>query len=113
MDREKKRIYDKAYRQANRERRRLVKQAWRQANPDKAADERLHLRSRERGAVMVERVERKRLFRRDEGCCHICDKMVDPNNWHVDHVIPIFKGGEHSYANTAVSHPECNRKKVY
>lgn len=42
---------------------------------------------------------------------HICRVPADPCDWHLDHVVPLAGGGEHSYANTAVSHPICNRKK--
>jgi 5-methylcytosine-specific restriction endonuclease McrA len=31
--------------------------------------------------------------------------------WDLDHVIPLSKGGEHSYDNVQVTHPSCNRKK--
>ena len=31
--------------------------------------------------------------------------------WHVDHVYPLSRGGEHSYRNTQPAHPECNIAK--
>jgi len=36
---------------------------------------------------------------------------ANQNNWHLDHIYPVVKGGEHSYKNVAVSHPRCNQKK--
>jgi 5-methylcytosine-specific restriction endonuclease McrA len=38
-------------------------------------------------------------------------KKVDPANWHLDHVVPLSRGGEHSYANVQVAHPFCNLSK--
>lgn len=67
-------------------------------------------RARKRGSF-VEHVDLATLWERDGGICHICKKSADRWNWHMDHVIPISRGGEHSYANTAVSHPGCNLRK--
>lgn len=60
---------------------------------------------------LVENVDRKVVFERDNGICHICLDVVDPADWHLDHIIPLSKGGPHSYDNTAVSHPFCNESK--
>jgi 5-methylcytosine-specific restriction endonuclease McrA len=30
---------------------------------------------------------------------------------HLDHIVPLARGGEHSYANTQPAHPTCNRRK--
>lgn len=62
-------------------------------------------------AKFVENVKGDVLFARDNGICGICSNPVDPARWEIDHVVPISRGGEHSYANTQVSHPTCNRRK--
>lgn len=59
----------------------------------------------------VENVDLATLWERDGGICHICKQPAERWNWHMDHVVPISRGGEHSYANTAVSHPGCNLRK--
>lgn len=59
----------------------------------------------------VEEVDRLKVWERDRGVCHICKRTCDPENWHLDHVTPIARGGQHSYANVAVSHPFCNMSK--
>lgn len=66
---------------------------------------------RKKALVIVEHVDRRIVFERDEGVCGICNSAVDPADWHLDHVVAIARGGEHSYANTQVSHPLCNRRK--
>lgn len=61
--------------------------------------------------VTVEFVDRRVVWDRDGGVCHLCQKPADQSDWHLDHVYPLAAGGEHSYANTAVTHPRCNREK--
>ena len=68
-------------------------------------------RARKRGAS-VEAVDRNRVFALAQGVCGICEVLIDVNsNWHVDHVIPLSRGGAHSYANTQPAHADCNLKK--
>lgn len=65
------------------------------------------------------------LFKRDKGICHICGSACDyedytvdgdtfiAGNWYpsIDHVVPIAKGGRHSWANVKLAHRICNSKK--
>lgn len=50
------------------------------------------------------------VYARDKGRCGICGITVY-GDFHIDHVIPLSKGGEHSYANVQVAHPKCNQEK--
>lgn len=81
--------------------------AWRLANPDRV--ESYH--AKRRGATHSERLDRLTVWERDGGICGICQEPADPDNWHLDHVIPLSRGGDHTFANTQVSHPRCNLKK--
>jgi 5-methylcytosine-specific restriction endonuclease McrA len=58
------------------------------------------------------------LRRRDEDTCRICGEPVDftrqpphPSAATIDHVIPLSRGGEHSYGNTQLAHLRCNTTK--
>lgn len=68
-------------------------------------------RAREKG-LFVESVNRKVVFERDNGVCGICRSPVDPNDFHLDHVIPLSLGGPHEYENVQLSHPTCNWRKA-
>jgi 5-methylcytosine-specific restriction endonuclease McrA len=57
-------------------------------------------------------IKRSLLWERDMGICHICNEAADRNYWHLDHIIPIARGGTHTWDNVAVSHPACNLSKV-
>lgn len=60
--------------------------------------------------AFVEVVSPQILFEQHGGICGICNQEIE-GDFHVDHVIPLAKGGEHSYANTQPAHPRCNRWK--
>ena len=58
----------------------------------------------------VENVDPEIVVERDRGYCGICGLLV-VGAYHIDHVIPLSRGGEHSYANTQLAHPRCNISK--
>jgi 5-methylcytosine-specific restriction endonuclease McrA len=80
-------------------------------NPEAARARVYARRARKKGASVRERVYRSVVWRRDEGTCHICNLPCDPNRWDMDHVVPLARGGDHSYANIRVAHPVCNNSK--
>lgn len=43
--------------------------------------------------------------------CHWCRKRIKPQEAHVDHVVPISKGGPHALENLCVSCASCNHSK--
>lgn len=49
---------------------------------------------------------------RDGMVCHICDDEIPSMDvLHFDHVIPLSRGGAHSYDNIKPSHASCNLRK--
>ena len=67
-----------------------------------------------------------KLYKRDHGICYLCGGRCDWNDKEVredgttvvgynypsiDHVIPLAKGGEHSWANVKLAHVICNIHK--
>ena len=84
---------------------------WASANQDKRRAHEMARRARKH-AAFVEKVNPVVVFDRDRGMCGICREPVDRNEkWHIDHVVPLSKGGQHSYANVQLSHATCNCKK--
>ncbi len=67
-------------------------------------------RARDHSAY-VELVDELVLLEMDDGVCGICGEDVDPFAYEVDHIVPIARGGDHSYANTQPAHGTCNRRK--
>lgn len=83
-------------------------------------------RARIRDAVIDKDIQLMELFRRDKGVCHICGGECDINDFMIsddghyitgnnyptiDHVIPLAKGGKHSWDNVKLAHFICNSKK--
>lgn len=59
-----------------------------------------------------------KLIERDGGCCYLCGDDVlfsyhynDPKYPTIEHVLPISKGGSHSWDNVKVACRECNTRK--
>ena len=67
--------------------------------------------ARARGATVVEKFTRADVYERDGGRCHLCGEPVDPARWDIDHLVPIARGGQHTFDNVAVAHPSCNGKR--
>ena len=68
--------------------------------------------------AFIEKVEPMKVFERDNWICKLCNhpvsKLMDKRLVDIaslDHIIPISKGGEHSYANTQLAHVSCNIRK--
>ena len=68
----------------------------------------------------------KKLYKRDKGICYICGKECNPKDIKItdegyyiagedypsiDHVMPIAKGGKHSWNNIKLAHRHCNAVK--
>jgi len=43
--------------------------------------------------------------------CYLCEKMTSIGDRHVDHIIPISKGGKHRPSNLAIACASCNLSK--
>jgi 5-methylcytosine-specific restriction endonuclease McrA len=86
---------------------------WRLANPEKMKiarrrDEGIR-RARKRG-VAYESIDPVVVLERDGHRCGICNEEI-VGDFHLDHVVPLAKGGPHLYSNVQAAHPSCNIKK--
>ncbi len=62
--------------------------------------------------VFAENVIPSVVFDRSGGVCGVCAVLITSDEkWHVDHIVPLSKGGAHSYANTQPAHAFCNISK--
>lgn len=80
-------------------------------------------RSKERARlkdVFIEGVDPIKVFGRDSWRCQLCGKKlkrkdrgtIKDNAPELDHIVPLSKGGEHSYRNTQCACRKCNELKL-
>lgn len=90
---------------------------WRRKNPE-SAPAATHKRRAARLNRESETISRLAVFQRDEYWCGICDGPIDasakwpaPRSASLDHVIPLNRGGTHTYGNVRAACFECNCRK--
>lgn len=78
------------------------------------AARRAKVRSANAAEIVVSRV----VFERDGWMCWLCSEPLDRMARHpsplaptLDHVVPVSKGGPHTYANIRAAHSRCNMKR--
>lgn len=73
-------------------------------------------RARKKG-VVIEPISRMYVYKRDAFMCYVCgikvvlSKTYRPDQATLDHVIPLSKGGPHTYANLKTCCHSCNAAK--
>lgn len=88
---------------------------WRHANPERSRELGRRADSARRvrlaGNGVLERVSLTVLADRDRDRCGVCGRKVNVKERSIDHIVPVSKGGEHSYANTRLAHRRCNSSR--
>ena len=79
-----------------------------------------------RECLVDKNITLKRLYERDSGICYLCGGLCDWNDKRIgksgimicgdtyptkDHVVPLAKGGLHSWENVKLAHWKCNVEK--
>ena len=135
------RIRDCLYASAHREQARLRSKKWAESHPDrKRTADRLHYQhnsARVRSNVKAWRDRNKerhntsnrnrrasaaaggrhtyrdinRLWVEQRGICAYCPSVLTLKGYHVDHVIPLSRGGSNDGSNLCLSCPSCNLRK--
>ena len=114
------------YYKANAEHKKAELKAWKVANPGrvKAAAKAWQLANHEKCRIYTQnRVSRKKanggqlsqglsekLLRLQKGKCACCGAPLT-KGFHMDHIIPLFKGGENTDSNIQLLTPRCNTQK--
>lgn len=81
------------------------------AHPEQAAARSRNRRARERGATGKHTIADVRAqLKRQKSKCYYCHAKLD-SGYHVDHVVPLSRGGANDPANIVIACPSCNRRK--
>lgn len=128
-DPERSRQINRASRIRNIDKNRARCSAWQKANPDKVAlhrksdyqkhedrfrrnDLKRKMRARETGMDPKDIARAQELLTRHGNACAYCEGSVEgKRNRHIDHVIPISRGGSDTLDNIVVACAPCNRNK--
>ena len=112
LTKSQKRDYDKEYVKNNREKVNRQARQWAENNPE------------QRRAICLNNAAKRRA-QKEHGCssreikewsqsqkkvCYWCEINCQ-GNYHIDHYIPLSKGGEHKIDNLVISCPSCNFRK--
>lgn len=110
--RTEKREYDRTYRQGNAERLDEIKRAWLAANADlrKAISKSYKARRRAREGGGVETSVLRQWAEDQPKVCFYCTADCEAS-YHIDHFLPLSKGGVHVLTNLRISCAPCNLKK--
>lgn len=107
----------KVYYRVNKKRRQLQSKIWAMANPEKLREQHQKRRAQKLKAP-YEPINDKKVYLRDGWICQHCKKRVnkrlkwpDPLCASLDHIIPLSKGGTHTYSNVQLTHLSCNFAK--
>ena len=87
--------------------------SWWQSNPDMRRVYGNSRRAKKRGNPGTEPVTRahlKMLFDAQDGCCRYCCLPLGKDK-HLDHRVPLSRGGAHAPDNVCWACPECNLRK--
>lgn len=82
---------------------------WRAANPDKVAGHSAKYRAMKRSAF-VEEVDPHQVLQEHGRWCYLCESPIG-SDLHMDHVVPLSRGGLHCYENVRPTHATCNLSK--
>ena len=100
--------YCRAYYAANREKLTAQKRVYSETHREERAALGALRRARKAGSPRVEKIDRAYVYERDGGKCHLCRKKAPRSRFHLDHLVPLSKGGTHTHDNLAVAHARCN-----
>lgn len=103
-----------AARQAEPEKYREIERASRSRHPEtvrRGAEARRNREQKAKTADNADYIRHARVFDRDGGVCYLCCTTVTIDNSTIDHVIPLSRGGEHTYENVRISCVSCNLRK--
>jgi hypothetical protein len=126
LNKEKRKASNLTWYHANKERKQALNKAWKVANPEAVRDMGRRNSSKRRALISGnghEKYLETEVLSTYGTDCHICQIPIDFNaprlqgteGWelglHIDHLIPISKGGTDTLENVRPAHGKCNLEK--
>ncbi len=115
MLRLKKSIQKEKNKEAVRLRKNLKMREWRRKNPTISLEQSAAKRARRKNATLGDRSKIRDFYKlvrfSVEIKCFYCEKEVEKRDRHIDHKVPLSRGGFHSIDNLCCACSSCNMKK--
>jgi len=116
---DEKKAYDTAYRNTHKDKRAASYAIYRREHLPEDAARSSARRALKQGALIGATAnqlnEIAEVYRRGKESpkvrCYLCGKLIPKGHRHVDHIVPLSKGGQHRPSNLAVACDECNLRK--
>lgn len=100
-----------AWRSNNRDKIAIYNRKWDESNPDARRTINQNRRARLLGnSGRLSKGLRAKLFEKQNGLCACCGVLLG-DNYHMDHIIPLSKGGENKDENMQLLRARCNLQK--
>lgn len=108
-NKEKIKSYQKEWRENHSDKKKEMDRSWKDRHP---VERRLQTHTRRARVKLngVSRFKKEQISNCSSRLCGICSEYIE-NNFHIDHIIPISKGGSHTIENVQLTHPFCNLSK--
>jgi len=104
--------YKRAWTEKHAEQEKRSKRAWKMANPEAVAAQDRNRKARKRSAEGTHTAADVRSqYARQKGRCFYCGQRLT-EKYHVDHVVPLAKGGGNGPENLVIACPTCNLNKA-
>jgi len=109
------REYYRKYYEENREKVRDGQRKYRKNNPEKIRAKRANRRALEHKVTVGDLTAIARVYdlatNGNRVRCYLCGKAIPKAQRHVDHIMPLSKGGLHTASNLAIACAKCNLSK--
>lgn len=108
---DKRRAITRRYKIKNKKKIQSWAKEWERNNRDKrrALNHNYRARKKQADGTHTEQ-DLQEQYKRQGGKCYYCGCKLD-DNWHIEHVIPLSRGGSNDIANIVCSCPSCNQSK--
>lgn len=111
INREREKELHSQWRAKNREHRREYMRQWYNSNPGYASSQNNKRRFRiKQSDTHYTKQDVALQYQSQKGLCWWCGLPLD-DTYHVDHLIPVSRGGTNAPNNIVVTHPKCNLSK--
>lgn len=98
--------YHREWRKLNPEKVTKYRKSWRERHPDELQLLGSIRRAKMRGIKIVKE-DIHNWYSKE---CGVCDNLIE-GKFHIDHIVPLSRGGLHVVTNLQLAHPSCNTRK--